>query len=57
MKIRASLTNDCQIDAFDPLLQLLLTHCSYPEENIRNLVSEIIGRLFTVYSHDILDEL
>ena len=44
----------CLKDYIDKLLPLLVEHSKNEEEQIRNIVAESLGRLFVVYSSEML---
>mmetsp|Transcript_36990 Transcript_36990/g.35707 ORF Transcript_36990/g.35707 Transcript_36990/m.35707 type:complete len:113 (-) Transcript_36990:63-401(-) len=44
----------CLKDYIDKLLPLLVEHAKNEEEQIRNIVAESVGRLFVVYSSEML---
>ena len=46
--------SECLNMYLDPLIELLMSHSTHQDEMIRSTVAESLGRLFAVYSQDMV---
>jgi cullin-associated NEDD8-dissociated protein 1 len=48
--------SDCLSGYLTPLMDLLMSQTGHPEDSIRSIVAECLGRLFIVYPEDLIDQ-
>jgi hypothetical protein len=47
----------CLSAYLNPLMELLMSQTNHPEDSIRSIVAECLGRLFIVYPEDLIEQI